>query len=220
MKQELRTLAIVAVFLCTLGLPGKAQVVSALDSDEDESIVTNLISSSNRNYSPVWGWEVEVDFPSFTTPMNSVDGFSNGAALQMGAELRRNMKNSPMSYGAHLGITSAGRYPYNKAYSNQDGFPNLAIAIYAGGVAEYNFRQGKWLNPFASGQLGLALASAEVPVLGRDQVVVSRPYVSARVGVELFYTVRLSVGLNVVNKAVSNTFFGFGWVLGGYPTRR
>ena len=144
-------------------------------------------------------------------------GSDGGAAF--GLEMRGNLSNSPWSVGGFLRYDLVGyTFNYHSTTADEQYLDNTLTnnIVSIGAMTEFNFRQGRKVNPFAGLGLGLAFYSsggseAEHPYDTDGTSAIFIP----RIGVELWgwvrftaYTVLLRKGYNATGITVGVTFGG------------
>lgn len=149
-----------------------------------------------------------------TLPIGSYHNGSAQVSGDLGIEGRFNLKNTPWDCGIMLELSTARRGFNHMFDDNLDRWQNnrtLGLAI----LGDYNFCQGKKINPF----VGIALGAAFNDVVG-DKYYPSKGVsmlLSPRIGVEFLHHIRLMVQINVCRKGYSNVGLTLGFVLGGKP---
>lgn len=144
----------------------------------------------------------------------SVDHMQNctgtgGPAL--GMELRYNIKNSPVDVGVNFD------WNYVEFDSKSDDSDQLNETFRLGVTSDYNFRQGRNVNPFAGLGIGYASNSLNMNYSDIDNTNDGRNtfYFSPRAGVELWRHLRLTLQANLICKYYSNVGLTVGVVFGG-----
>lgn len=141
--------------------------------------------------------------------------YHNGDALEtpvLAMNLRYNIKNTPWSCGFLWQIDSARQdFWHNKADKWQN---NRTISLALTG--EYNWGQGKKVNPFA----GISIGAGFNQTIG-DSFIDEREGASLafipKIGVELWHFLRVNTHLQLSRKGFHTYGFSLGFVLGGRP---
>ncbi|MCF0198397.1 MAG: hypothetical protein HUK02_03615 [Bacteroidaceae bacterium] len=163
---------------------------------------------------------------------------SVGPSLGMAfaTELRYNFRQLPVDVGVHFGTNGMMRtLPAWWQDPNSDAavvepeegnvrYRNMTVAV----VADWNFRQGHRVNPFAGVGLGFA-RNRSCPIDADMGLNFSPKYhtdgtqygaiVMPRVGVELFRHLRLMTTFNITRCHFHNATFTLGVAIGGRPRR-
>lgn len=154
----------------------------------------------------------------FTCPVGGFHGGGKHIGPEFGLELRYNVPQTKWDVGAALNVTTAVHrfHPdYSEWISDQS---NRTISFLA--VGDYNFRQGRKVNPYVGAGIGVGSCEPINDVeydAGAKAAFVFRP----RVGVELFRHLRVGVHATVVTRSgYSNIGFTIGGVIGGRPKKR
>lgn len=152
-----------------------------------------------------------------SAPIGGYHGGEAQTTISMGLEGRYNFKGTPWDCGLMLELTSARR-AYEHVLSDRVSYlwqnnRTLAFAL----TGDYNFRQGKKINPFVGTALGVAsndiVGDSYLPTEGTSMIV------APRVGVEFLHHIRLMAQLNVCRKGYNNFSLTVGIVLGGRPKK-
>lgn len=133
----------------------------------------------------------------------------------LGVELRFNLPASAWDCGLALNVTTAV-YEFKEVwqdYIRKFEQSNRSINILF--VGDYNFRQGKKVNPYAGAGIGVSFYE---PV-NNWQVYISGTTLGfqPRVGVELFRHVRIGLFSHLSRKGCNNIGLSLGVVIGGRP---
>lgn len=149
-----------------------------------------------------------------TIPMGSFHGGEPDPSIMLGMELRRNFKNSPWDCGVVLQLGVA------KWYFNRDGgkyHQNNRSLIFAI-TGDYNFRQGKRVNPF----VGFGIGSSYTDIVYNKYFYSEGPALTfmPRVGIELMHHVRITCSANVIRKGFHTFDLTFGVAIGGRPKKQ
>lgn len=148
----------------------------------------------------------------FTMPLGGYHQYSNCASFTFGIEGRYNITDTPWDCGLLLQLDAAGRDFDDGKVSLTQTNRTLTCAV----TGEYNFRQGRRVNPFVS----LALGIGRYDQVGDNADIVS-PGVGfvcmPRVGVELFHHVRLTAHCLFVRHGFTTAGLSVGFVIGGRP---
>lgn len=103
---------------------------------------------------------------------------------------------------------------YNDGYDRWQNNRTLALAL----TGDYNFLQGKKVNPFIGTAIGVAFNDVVgdkcFPTKGTSMLF------SPRVGVEFFHHFRLATQFNLSRKGYNNLSVTLGFVIGGRPKKQ
>lgn len=168
-------LATLALLLCSAS-------VSASDGDQQDG------KNSERAVGAVEGG-VQLGI------CESLDGY--GAGLNVGAEVRYNLKGAPVDVGllADANIFFGSPFSHNAKFS---------------AVGDYNFNQVKWCSQFVGCGVGIGSYSKSIFDFeggGEDDKIYSTCFISPRVGLEMFKFLRLTCTLDVPLSDFSFTSF-------------
>lgn len=175
-----------------------------------------FVNVSNAQTRRVQAMEGEVR-AGFTTPVGGYHAGKAEVCMDLGVELRYNFREKPWDCGLMLELSSAKRGYGHLFEHGNDRYQNnrtLALAF----TSHYNFLQGRKVNPYG----GVALGVAFNDVVG-DKFYPSNgisPFVSPRIGVELFSHVRIGTEFNVCRKGYHNFALTLGLVVGGRPKKQ
>lgn len=149
-----------------------------------------------------------------TTPLGGYHDGKSQVSATLGIEGRYNFKGTPWDCGMMLDLSTARRgyeHLYNDGYDRWQSNRTLALAI----TGDYNFRQGKKINPFVGTALGVGfndvVGDKYFPSKGTSMIF------APRIGVEFMYHIRLTAQFNVCRKGYNNLGITVGFVLGGRP---
>lgn len=149
-----------------------------------------------------------------TLPLDNYRDGSSQVSGDIGIEGRYNFQNSPFDCGLMLELSTARRGFNHLFADNFDRWQNnrtIALAI----LGDYNFRQGKKINPFVGAALGVAsndvVGDKYYPTNGTSILL------APRVGIELLHHIRLMAQFNVCRKGYNNLSLTFALVIGGKP---
>ena len=156
-----------------------------------------------------------------STPLFGYHGGKNKFGGMLGLEFRCNIEDSPVDIGVLLDITSAEReYSLGRYGDKVTTVPyrqNNRTAT-AAVVCDYNFYQGKLVNPFIGIGYGACLYEAINQVIydsnGKCMIFIPR------VGVELFRHLRITCASHLSRKGYHNVSMSIGFVLGGNPRKQ
>lgn len=151
-----------------------------------------------------------------TTPLGGYHTGKPQISGALGIEGRYNFKGTAWDCGLMLDLSTARRgyeHLYNDGYDRWQNNRTLALAA----TGDYNFRQGKKINPFAGAALGVALndvvGDKYFPTKGISMLF------APRIGVEFVYHIRLMAQFNICRKGYNNFSLTLGFVLGGRPKK-
>lgn len=151
-----------------------------------------------------------------TIPMGSFHGGKPDISLLFGMELRRNFKSSPWDCGVIMQLGGAEWHFYEKGEEGH--YRQLNRSLYFSITGDYNFRQGKRVNPFA----GLGIGTVGISVINYEYIPTYGPSLAftPRVGVELMRHVRITCSANIIRKGVHTFDISLGFVIGGRPKKQ
>lgn len=179
-------------------------------------VAFNAIAAySQCNHNLVQRFEGEVR-AGFTTPLGDYHSGQSQISMSLGLEGRYNFKGTPWDCGLTLDLSTARRdyaHLYNDGYDRWQNNRTLALAL----TGDYNFRQGTKVNPFIGTGIGVAFND----VVGDEYFPTNGTSVffSPRVGVELFYHLRISAQCNLCRKGYNNLSIGLSLIIGGRPKK-
>jgi opacity protein-like surface antigen len=159
---------------------------------------------------------------TFNRPVGSYHKGDKEWGGDLSLEMRYNMPHSPLDFGGMLLMSSVWRdYPHFETDANGNSYdcPNSdANNLLYGALltADYNFRQGRLINPYVGGGIGLggySLDSEGDNCAGDGNGVT--PIFRLRGGVEFFRHVRLGVETTFAHKGVHSCGITIGLVIGG-----
>ena len=154
----------------------------------------------------------------FTLPVDPYHGGKAELSLELAIEGRYNIKDTPFDCGLMLGLTTANRN-FNYLWDSENAFVTqnnrtLVLAV----TGDYNFRQGRTVNPFVGTALGIGfndtVGTRLFPSKGTSFVFMPRG------GVEIAGFLRLMAEFNVCRKGYNNFALTVGFVLGGRPKKQ
>lgn len=152
-----------------------------------------------------------------TTPLGDYHTGKPQIGASLGLEGRYNFKGTLWDCGLMLDLSTACRgyeHLYNDDYDRWQSNRTLALAM----TGNYNFRQGSKINPFIGTAIGVAfndvVGDKYFPSMGTSMLF------SPRVGVELFYHLRISTQYNICRKGYNNLSLTLGLTLGGRPKKQ
>lgn len=178
-------------------------------------LINTVVAYGQSNHSIVQMLEGEVR-AGFTTPLGGYHTGKSQISASLGLEGRYNFKGTPWDCGLMLDLSTAYR-GYNHLYEegNDRWQSNRTLALALTG--DYNFRQGKKVNPFIGTGIGVAfndvVGDKYFPSKGTSM------YFAPRAGVELFYHLRISAQFNLCRKGYNNMSVNLSFVLGGRPKK-
>ena len=155
-----------------------------------------------------------------TVPVGSYNDGKTVIGAGTGLELRYNIPSSSWDCGVLINATTAvRRFSWVDTWTNilyndiEQSNRSVNFAL----VGDYNFGQGKKVNPYAGLGVGItdyaALNDVLYDVSGSGFVVLPR------VGVELFHHVRIGLTSMFHRKGFNNCEFSIGVVIGGRPKK-
>lgn len=144
-------------------------------------------------------------------------GSDNEGSATMGFEVRYNIPSTAWDGGIAIDLTTA---PYNYTFDVPDKgvfkFQQKNRTLGIAFTGDYNFGQGRKINPFVGGMAGMAYHDVI-----EDAVYYSRKgwtgLYSPRVGVELFRHLRVTATFNMSRKGFNTFYLSVGGVIGGRP---
>lgn len=144
-------------------------------------------------------------------PLDHIPASNASSGPILGMELRYNFKNSPMDIGLVLNFTSIYyEFDHVPEELEQDNHTTMI-----GFTTDYNFRQGRNVNPFIGVGLGLGVHDALLDVVEDTNDCNNTVEFSPRVGVELWRHLRLTLGANISCKYYNSVGLTVGYVIGG-----
>ncbi|MDE7179572.1 MAG: hypothetical protein K2N88_00010 [Muribaculaceae bacterium] len=157
----------------------------------------------------------------FTTPLGSYGGHGlmpghGEIGFTFGLEGRYNIKGTPWDCGIALDLSGA-YWRFDNVYGNGSEIRQTNRTLGFAAVGDYNFRQGKKVNPFAGVELGVAYNDV-VGIVYRPSGGTSMLF-APRIGVELVHHIRLMARLNICRKGYNNFALTIGFVIGGRPKK-
>lgn len=166
---------------------------------------------------PVQGMEGEIRLgPSFALDGSPGYNHTGHMGIGFGLELRQNIESSPWDVGILFDMTDT-RHTYRKindsSVSKVDNWVN-SIA----GIVDYNFRQGRTINPFAGIGVGLGFYNQdgspfETCSSGNTAVFIPR------IGVELAHHFRIAASCHIIRRGFNTAELSIGFVIGGRPRK-
>lgn len=167
---------------------------------------------------PVKNWEWELKFGG-TLPLSGGEYSKAQLGPALGAEVRYNLEDSPLSLGAKIDVTVARKdisepslvnMPKQPEETLEMGYRTFNFSV----LGDYNFRQGRNVYPFVGVGLGIGMQhECEDAVYDNDGHAALA--FTPRVGVELFRHVRIACTATITKKDYSNIAFTLGYVFGG-----
>lgn len=151
----------------------------------------------------------------FTAPLGGFHDLNHQVSAALGLEGRYNFKGTPWDCGILLELSTA-RWGCNHPNCESDHWQSNRTLAFAA-VTDYNFRQGKKVNPFVG--TGLGIASLDVvgdkyyPSSGKSL------FIAPRVGVEFLHHIRLTSQFNISKHGAHNFEVSLGFVIGGRPKK-
>lgn len=141
-----------------------------------------------------------------TLPISDYFGGSKKIGVALGAEGRYNFVRSHFDIGAACFITTV-----NYGFALDDDADNLVICA---AVSDYNFKQGKKINPFAGLGLGVGFGSDDDWIPSGSTHFSVMAFIP-RIGVEFYRHLRLTLSSNITKKSYHNVSLTVGFVIGG-----
>lgn len=179
------------------------------------AVAVSVAAFSQGNHKIVQRMEGEAR-AGFTTPLGSFHTGKPRISMSIGLEGRYNFKGTPWDCGLMLDLSAACRgyeHLYNDGYDRWQNNRTLALAL----TGDYNFRQGTKLNPFVGTAIGVAyndvVGDRYFPSKGISMIF------SPRIGVEIFYHLRIAAQFNICRKGYNNLSLTLGLVIGGRPKK-
>lgn len=173
---------------------------------------------TNAQNLPVKNWELELRLGG-TLPLSGNNTTTAQLGPAVGAEVRYNLEDSPFSLGAKIDLTVACKDISEKNIVNMQkqsnelkemGYRTINLSV----LGDYNFRQGRNINPFVGVGLGLGIQHR-----GEDAVYEHEGHsamtLTPRVGVELFRHIRVTCTATITKSDYSNIGLTLGYVFGG-----
>lgn len=142
--------------------------------------------------------------PSYT--FGSTSFYENSPIFgfgQVGAEVRYNFPHTGWDAGVEGLLTKRS---YRQTKGSEYGKVFLYGGWYVGAVSNYNFRQGSKINPYAGVGIGIETDGKHAMA-------------APRVGVELFYHLRVEVGAYLGHRDYNMVMVSLGGVIGGRPRK-
>lgn len=170
-------------------------------------------TATAQNVQPV---EVTVQ-GGMTVPLDKYQDYTNKVGYGFGIELRYNFRNSPWDCGIMADFTSANHDYVPHGWNENAIFSDHKETWGIAAVGDYNFRQGKAINPFAGCGIGVAFNSSHGEVM-RDAKGTSALFVP-RIGVELLHHIRLTASCHLCRKGFNTFDLSIGLTLGGRPRK-
>lgn len=166
----------------------------------------------------VWPFEAEMFF-GIGTGFKYHGAYADGAAA-LGLELRGNIKNTGWDVGAFLRLDGTG-YDFTNHIPPADpdmdaeyDYSQTNSAFTIGVVSDYNFRQGRKVNPFAG--LGVGYSIYSTPYWRPYETEGSTLSFMPRFGVELFSWVRFTGYAFILRKGYNTIGVSVGLTIGGW----
>lgn len=172
--------------------------------------VATAQSGATRQAVAVRPVEFELHFGA-ALPLDHIPASNASGGPVLGMELRYNFKNSPMDVGIALDFTSL----YYEFESVPDELEQNNHTTTIGFTTDYNFGQGRNVNPFVGIGLGLGVHDALLDVVDGTNDCNNTVEFSPRIGVELWRHLRLTLSGNIACKYYNGVALTVGCVLGG-----
>lgn len=149
-----------------------------------------------------------------TLPIGGYHGGTAQVSAALGIEGRYNFKGTPWDCGIMLDLSTARR-GFNHLYDDDSDRWQSNRTLSFAALCDYNFRQGKKINPFVGAALGIALND----VVGDDYFPSKGTSMlfAPRVGIEFIHHIRLMAQVNLSRKGYNNVSLTLGFVIGGRP---
>ena len=160
-------------------------------------------------------FEGELNF-GVTSPLGNYHDGDNKIGGEIGLEMRYNLPQTPFDTGLLLNIAATVRDFASDASGDEHDQSNRTCSLAL--VGDYNFRQGKMINPY----VGLGVGMAFNDVLNDetyDSKGISMAFIP-RFGVELIHIIRLTCSTNVSRKGYNNVALTASLVIGGWPRKK
>lgn len=208
---------------CTLTLLAMLPFLTASAQTEQTQTESNRVRFMEKP-ERVWPFEAEL-FYGRGTGFN-YHGVSADGGGTFGLELRGNIKNTGWDVGAFLRYDATGYdftghvSPPDSDYGMSYDLDQYQSAFSIGVVTDYNFRQGRRVNPFA----GLGIGYSFYSTAGHDFM---HPYSTdgctlsfiPRFGVELFSWVRFTGYAFILRKGYNTVGISVGLTIGGWQRK-
>ncbi|MDE7426233.1 MAG: hypothetical protein K2M79_00340 [Muribaculaceae bacterium] len=150
-------------------------------------------------------------FAGVNIPMNTNSDYDSRSGIDLGAEFRVNLKNSPFDVGVIMMLRGMDyRYKWID-YDSSRGIFALSVC------GDFNFRQGYKVNPFVGAGAGVAINGNNN---NNDVYKGPSTLILFRAGVELWYHVRLTADMSFTVKGFSCAGLTVGFSLGGRPRKQ
>lgn len=156
-------------------------------------------------------------FAGVTAPLG-LNGGKSAAGFGLGIEVRRNFKSTGWDVGGQISMMSAEHRYHNPHFADDPerrdhyyGQSNMTFSFMA--VGDYNFRQGRRVNPFAGAGFGFAERHSD-KALGPGPEGIGIAFMP-RIGVELWSHLRVSASFYVAGKGNNCFALTIGGVIGG-----
>ena len=171
--------------------------------------VTFGISAQNNDVQRVEGGV----FAAMTVPLDNYHDYRNLIGCGFGFEMRYNIPQTALDCGVMMDFNSS-RHHYNLPNyiaTFNDSKDSWGIVA----VGDYNFRQGKKINPFAGLGIGVGFCAShgEVSIDAKGPTALFVP----RIGVEIFHHIRLTASCHLLRKGFNTFDIRIGFALGGRP---
>ena len=158
---------------------------------------------------PVQEFEGGVD-AAMTVPVGNFHDLDHKLCVGFGAEFRHNIRRTGFDVGMRLGFNMARYEPHGDSYQAQsDG------VVYAAAVGDYNFRQGRKVNPFAG--LGIGVGFYDTTSGGLYNSNGTAAVFIPRIGVELVHHIRVTASMHILRNGFNTFDISLGFVIGGRP---
>lgn len=146
-------------------------------------------------------------------PLGSkIAGTDRDFGATIGCELRYNFKDSPFDVGVTIDVTTAW---YNWMLDEEYDCTQSNRTVFYGVTGDYNFGQGRAVNPFVGLGLGVGSHLAILDELDDTNDGRTTAMIMPRVGVELWRHLRLTLAANLSCKYYHNATLTVGYVIGG-----
>lgn len=205
---------------CTLTLLAMLSFLTASAQTEQPQTESNRVRFMEKP-ERVWPFEAEI-FYGLGTGFKYHGVWADGASA-LGLELRGNIKNTGWDVGAFLRFDGTGYdfknqmppidYDINAEYDYSQS--NNAFTI--GVVSDYNFRQGRKVNPFAG--LGVGCSIYATPDWVSYETNGCTLSLMPRFGVELFSWVRFTGYAFILRKGYNTMGISVGLTIGGWQRK-
>lgn len=145
-----------------------------------------------------------------TFPVGFLGHTERVSGPSMGLELRYNFRKIPLDIGLAAELTTAVYKLNRNGRSDYQSNRTATITLFS----DYNFKQGRKVNPFIGTGIGLGMNNALNDLLYEVNEGGTCVFVP-RIGVELFRHLRLSLSSHISQKGYNNICFSIGYAFGG-----